>query len=320
MIRILFFLSLLLGLAGANVEAQTWPSRPLRIVVPIPPGGAPDITARVLGDKLGEGLGQPVVVENRPGGNGNVAADIVVHAAADGYTLLLCADSGIVINPHVYATMSFDPLTDLLPVATVASNQFFLAANPGQPFHTFPEFIAYAKKVQPPLAYASGGNGSQHQLTMEMLKQRAGIDLVHVPYRGGAPAATAIIAGEVAVGFAGSSSGTQIKAGQLRALATAAKQRLADFPDLPTIAEFYPGFTNSIWLAVCAPRATPDAVVARLRAEIRKALEAADVKDRFARSGALEPFITTPEEFASLIRADYERYGKVIKDVGVKID
>jgi tripartite-type tricarboxylate transporter receptor subunit TctC len=319
MSRILFFL-LLLGLSAANAEAQTWPNKPVRIVVPIPPGGAPDITARVLGDKLTEGLGQPVVIDNRPGSNGNLAAEIVVHAAPDGYTLLLCADSGIVINPHVYAKMSFDPLTDLLPVATVASSQFFLTANPKQPFKTFPEFIAAAKAADPPLAYASGGNGSQHQLTMEMLKQRTGINLVHVPYRGGAPAATAIIAGEVAVGFAGGSSGTQILAGQLHPLATAAAKRLAAFPDLPTIAEFYPGFTNSIWLAVCGTRGTPAPVVDRLRSEINKALTLPDVKERFSRAGALEPMITTPEEFTSLIRADYERYGKLIKDVGVKID
>ncbi len=310
----------LLLLATAPAVAQTWPAKPIKIVVPIPPGGAPDITARVLGDKLTEALGQPVIVENRPGGNGNVAADLVVHSPADGYSLLLCADSGIVINPHVYAKMSFDPLTDLDHVATVAKNQFFLTANPQQPFHTFEQFIAAAKAANPPLSYASGGNGSQHQLTMEMLKQRAGIELTHVPYRGGAPAATAIIQGEVAVGFAGSSSGTQVRAGQLRALAVTSPQRLPDFPDVPAIAEYYPGFENSIWLAVCAPRGLPEPITARLRQEINAALEQPDVKEKFLRSGALQPFITTPDEFQALIRRDYEKYGKLVKDVGVKID
>lgn len=300
--------------------AQSYPSRPIKLLVPIPPGGAPDIVARVLGQALSEAMGQPVVVENRVGSNGNIASEVTAKAAPDGYTLLLCADSQIVINPHVYNKMPFDPMRDLAHVVSIASNEFFLAANPDAPFRTFQEFIEFAKKANPPLAYASGGNGSQHQLSMEMLKTRAGINLVHIPYKGAAPATTATMAGEVPIEFAGSTAGPQIRAGKLRALAVAGKKRLAGFPDVPTISEFYPGFANSIWLGLCAPKGTPEPVLARLRAEVNKALALPDVKEKFARSGALEPLITTAEEFAAMVKADYEKYGKVVKDVGAKID
>jgi len=312
--------ALSLALLAGNALAQTWPSRPIKILVPIPPGGAPDISARVIGEKLGEAFGQPVIIENRTGSNGNIAAEIMLNSPADGYTLLLCPDSQIVINPHVYEKMSFDPMKDVAHVVSVAANEFFLAANPDAPFKTFQEFIAYAKKANPPLAYASGGNGSQHHLSMEMLKVRAGINLVHIPFKGAAPATTATIAGEVPIEFAGSTAGPQIRAGKLRALAIAGKKRLAAFPEVPTIGEFYPGFANSIWLGLCAPKGLPNAVAARLRNEVNRILTLPDVKEKFARSGALEPLITTPEEFAAMIRADYDKYGKVVKDVGAKVD
>jgi len=202
MIRIL-----LLGLLlSTGVLAQNFPSRAITIIVPIPPGGAPDIAARVLAQKLSENVGQPVVVENRVGANGNIANDLVAKAAPDGHTLGLLADSQITINPHLYKKMPIDTLKDLTPVTPVAVNQFVLTVNPSLPVKTFQEFIEYAKKANPPLAYASGGNGSQHHLTMEMLKLRAGINLVHVPYKGGTPAATATVAGETAAVWSGSCS------------------------------------------------------------------------------------------------------------------
>ena len=309
-----------LMLAIVTALAQPYPSRPIRILVPIPPGGAPDIAARVIGQKLSEALGQPVVVENRPGSNGNIAAEATARATPDGYTLMLCADSQLVINPHLYAKMPFNPLKDLTPVATVVSNEFVLTVNPSLPVKNFPEFIDYARKANPPLNYASGGNGSQHHLTMEMLKARAGINLVHVPYKGGTPAATATVAGEVAAVFAGSSSAPQIKAGRLRAIAVASAVRSAAFPELPTIGEYYPGFSNSIWLALCAPVGMPEPILKRLRAEVNKLLAQPDLKEKFSNAGALEPFITTPAQFAALIRADYAKYGKVVKDVGATAD
>jgi tripartite-type tricarboxylate transporter receptor subunit TctC len=313
-----FFSILLILFSG--VAAAQYPSRPIRLIVPIPPGGAPDIAARVLGQKLSEQMSQPVVVENRVGSNGNIATELVARAAPDGYTLGLVADSQITINPHLYSKMSFDTLRDLTPVSSVASNQFVLAINPSLPVNSFPEFIEYARKANPPLSYASGGNGSQHHLTMEMLKVRAGINLVHVPYRGGAPATTAAVAGEVAAMWAGSSNAAQIKAGRLRALAVSGSKRSVQYPELPTISEFYPGFENSIWLGVFAPTGLPEPVLERLRAEIRRALDSGDVKQRLNSSGGLEPYVLSPGEFAALIRRDYDKYAKVVKDLGVKVD
>jgi tripartite-type tricarboxylate transporter receptor subunit TctC len=229
--------------------------------VPIPPGGAPDISARVVGQRLAELVGQPVVVENRPGSNGNIAMDLIAKAQPDGTTLGLLADSMITINPHLYKEMQTDPIKDLAPVASVVSNQWVLSVNPSVPVKSFKDFIEYARRAKPPLAYASGGNGSIHQLAMEMLKQRAGIDLVHVPYKGGSPATTATVAGEVAAMFSGTSSAGQIKSGKLRALAVTGLHRSEVFPDLPTIAEFYPGYEVTIWLGLFSAAGTPEPVL-----------------------------------------------------------
>jgi len=313
------FAFLVFALAGTGALAQ-YPSRPITVIVPIPPGGAPDIAARVVGHKLSEALGQPVVVENRAGANGNIANELVAKAAPDGYTLGLLADSQVAINPHLYRKMPIDTLRDLTPVHTVAANQFVLTINPSVPAKTFPEFIEYARKANPPLAYASGGNGSQHHLTMEMLKQRAGINMVHVPYRGGAPAATATVAGETAAMWSGSSNASQIKAGRLRALAVSGSKRSPQYPDLPTISEFYPGFENSIWLGLFGPAGIPEATLSRLRTEIKRVLEMPDVRDKLNAAGGLDPYITTPAEFAELVRHDYAKYAKVVKDVGIKLD
>jgi tripartite-type tricarboxylate transporter receptor subunit TctC len=261
-----------------------------------------------------------VVVDNKPAANGNSAAQEVARAPADGHTLLLAADSLITINPHVYSSMPIDTLKDLTPISSLVSNQFVLSINPKLPPQNFKEFIEYAKKANPPLAYASGGNGSQHQLTMEMLKARAGIDLVHVPYKGGSPATTATMAGETAAMFSGTSSAPQIKAGRLRALAVAGARRSPTFPDLPTISEFYPGFENSIWLGLFGPASMPEPVLTRLRAEVRKALESADVKQSLFGKGSLETLILSPEDFNKLIRRDYERFGELIRKLGVKAD
>src|SRR5229473_329807 len=288
-----------------------YPSRPIKLIVPIPPGGAPDISARVIGQRLSELVAQPVVVENRPGSNGNIAMDLVAKSLPDGYTLGLLADSMVAINPHLYKEMQTDPLKDLAPVASVVSNHWVLSVNPSVPVRNFKEFVEYARQANPPLAYASGGNGSIHQLAMEMLKQRASINLVHVPYKGGAPAATATVAGEVAAMFSGTSSAPQIKAGRLRS---------ALFPDLPTISEFYPGYEVTIWLELFAAAGTPEALLAKLHAEVNKLLAETETKARLNAAGGLEAYITTAPEFAALIRRDYDKYGKLVRDVGVKVD
>jgi tripartite-type tricarboxylate transporter receptor subunit TctC len=315
--RVLFLLVLL---AASGAALAQFPSRAITIIVPIPPGGAPDIAARLLGQKLSESLGQPVVVENRAGANGNIANELVAKAAPDGHTMGLLADSQIAINPHLYSKMPIDTLRDLTPIHTVAVNQFVLAVNAQLPVKSFQEFIELAKKSDPPLAYASGGNGSQHHLTMEMLKQRAGIKLLHVPYKGGAPAATATVAGETAAMWAGSSNAPQIKAGRLRALAVSGGKRSAQYPELPTIGEFYPGFENSIWLGLFGPAGIPEPVLTKLRTELKRALEMPDLREKMNAAGGLEPYLTTPEEFQALIRRDYAKYAKVVKDVGIKLD
>lgn len=305
---------------GADAALAQYPSRPIKLIVPIPAGGAPDIAARVIGQKLSELLGQPVVVDNHAGSNGNIAGDMVAKAPPDGYTLLLGQDSLIAINPHLYAKMLFDPLKDLVPVATVAANQFVLAVNPSLPARNFQEFIEYARRTAPPLPYASGGNGSQHHLSMEILKQRAGIDLLHVPFKGGTPATMATVAGDTVAMFAGTSTYSQIKAGKLRALAVTGARRSPEFPDLPTIGEFYPGYEVTIWLGLFAPAGTPEPLLARLRAVVDKALAAPDVRQKLNAAGGLEPFATTPDEFATLIRRDYDKYGKIVKASGIKVD
>src|SRR3954454_19074210 len=269
-------LALLTFLAG-EAQAQQYPTRPVKVLVTIPPGGAPDIAARLLAQRLTETMGQSFFIENRSGANGNVAAEMTAHAEPDGYTLIMAADSLITINPHVYDKMPIDMLKDLLPVASVASNQFFLSVNPSLPVNTVPELVEYARKQKPPLAYASGGNGSQHQLGIEMLKQRAGIDLLHVPYRGGAPAGMATVAGETMVVLAGASNAGLLQSGKLRGLATTGKKRSPMFPDMPSISEFYPGYDLTIWLGVFAPPAPREPIVTKLRSAIQSALAEPDL-------------------------------------------
>jgi tripartite-type tricarboxylate transporter receptor subunit TctC len=314
----------LLGAAGAWPTAalaqSPYPVRSVRILVPSTPGGAPDIAARLIGQYFSDATGQPVVIENRGGANGNLAMIEAVNAAPDGYTLLLGADSYITINPHIYSKLTINPLKDFISVASVASNEFLLAVNPNVPVQTLPELIEYARNAKPPLTYGSAGYGSQHQLAMEMLKRRAGIDLLHVPFRGGTPATAATIAGEVQVLFAGGSSRPQIKAGLLRAVASTGKKRAPDFPALPTVGELYPGFAVEIWLGLFAPAGTPGSTLATLRTMMSSIVMRADFATKLNVSGGLEPLILTSSDFADLIHQDYEKYGRLIKEIGVKID
>jgi len=290
------------------------------LLVPFAPGGGPDIVGRLLAGKLSDALGQPVVVEFRPGSNGNIGGDIVAKSPADGYMLLLCGDGQVAVNPHLYAKMPFNPQKDLAPVASLVSNGFFLAINPSVPAQTFPEFIEYARRANPPLHYASGGNGSQHHLTMERLKARAGIDMVHIPYKSGAPATTATVAGEVAAMMSGTSTAGQIRAGRLRALAFTGPRRSKVLPDAPAIAEFYPDFVMVQWYGLFAPAGTPEPVLARLRVEVNKALVLPDVMEKLRNAGGVKPWITSPEEFAAELRSEYAKCAKLVKEVGAKID
>lgn len=313
-------LGFLLIVLSETLLAQNYPTKPIKLVVVIAPGGGPDVAARVVQPPLSERLGQPIVVENRPGANGNIAGELVARSAPDGYTLLFGHDSGIAINPHVYSKMAFDPLKDLAPVATTIITQLILSVHPSLPVRNFDEFLAFARKARPPLQYASAGNGSQHHLSTEMLKQRAGIDLTHVPYKSGAPAATAAVAGEVPIVMSGASSAPLVKAGKLRAIAVTGHSRLKLFPDVPTIGEFYPGYQVNNWLGIWAPAGTPEPLIARLHAEVNRVLALPEVRERVGAVGGAEPWITTREEFAAVIRRDYDKYARLVRDIGARVD
>jgi tripartite-type tricarboxylate transporter receptor subunit TctC len=313
------------GAALADVSsvawAQTYPSRPIRLIVGNPPGGATDIIARTIGHPLGARLGQNILVEHRPGANGAISAEVVANAAPDGHTILYANNSVLVINPHIYAKSAVNPIDHLVPVGTTVTNQLVLAVNPKVvPVDDFPSFVAFVRNAKSPLFYASIGNGSQHHLAMEMLKQTAGIELTHVPYKGGGPASISVIAGENAVMFGGASVAQHIKSGKLRGLAVSDEKRWATMPELPRIGEFYPGYRVALWHGIMAPRATPQAIIDKLRVELNAVLAMAQVGEALVASGAGEPYITTPEQFTDLMRADYERYGTVIKRIGLKVD
>jgi tripartite-type tricarboxylate transporter receptor subunit TctC len=300
--------------------AQQYPSRPIRVVVSSPPGGAPDIAARLIAEKLGPSLGQTLIVENRPGANGNLAMEVVAKSPPDGYTLMLIADSMVVINPHLYSKMPVDTLKGITPIASVAiTPSFFLTVNPSLPVKNFQEFIEYARAANPPLAYASGGPGSQHQMAMEMLKQRAGINLVHIPYKGGSPAVLATVAGEVAATIAGSSGEIQIRAGKLRGLAATGPTRSPSRPELPTIGEFYPGYQLSAWIGMFGPPGLPEPVLGRLRTDINRLIGSPEAKAMLNPTG-LDPYLTTPQQFIEIIQAEYEKYGNIVRLSGTKLD
>ena len=313
-------LSALVIACTSTALAQPYPARPIRLLVSYPPGGAADLVARAVGLPLAARLGQPVVVENRPGSNGNLAGELVAGANPDGHTLLLGPSALFGINPHLYARTAIDPLKDLAPVASLVSNALLLAANPKLGPRDFRDFVEFARRAKSPLFYASIGNGSEHHLAMEMLKQTAGINLTHVPYKGGGPAALGVMAGDVAAMFGGGSVASLIQSGELRGLAISGRARSPALPDLPSIAEFYPDYEVTLWQGLFAPVGTRPDIVARLRTEVNAVLAQSDVMDKLAAAGSGDPYITTPAEFAARIRADYDKYGKVIAAVGLKVE
>ena len=311
---------LALGLAAIGTSAiAQYPARPIRLLVPNPPGGATDTLARVVGPKLFEALGQAVVIDNRPGANGNLAAEATVRAAPDGHTLFLAADGQIVISPHLYRRLPYDTLKDLAPVASLVSTQMLLAVHPALPVKSVQELVDYARRATPPLSYASIGNGSQHHLTMEMLKSRSGMNLLHVPYKGGGPALIGLFAGEASLMFGGNSVAPHVRSGKLRALAMAGRRNAA-YPGLPALSETYPGLDVNPWLGLFAPAGLPEPVLRKLRSQTSRLLGEPDLHERLRGIGGLDPYVTTPEEFAALIRADYKKYGEAVKASGATID
>jgi tripartite-type tricarboxylate transporter receptor subunit TctC len=314
-------LAAVIAMLASGALAQTYPTRPIRLLVSFPPGGAADIVARLLGQPLSARLGQPVVVENRPGSNGNLAGELAARATPDGYTLLLGPSALFAINPHLYSKMAIDPLKELLPIASLVSNELILAASPTLTVvNDLHDFVALARATKPPLFYGSIGNGSEHHLAMEFLKQQAGINLIHVPYRGGGPAAIGVMAGDVAAMFGGGSVTPLIQAGKLKGLAVSGLRRSPLLPALPPIADTYPGYEVTIWQGLFGPVGMPDPIVTRLRDETNAILAQPDFAEKLAAAGSGDPYITTPEQLLARIRSDHARYGKLIKDAGVTVD
>ncbi len=303
-------------LGAAN--AQQWPARPIRIIVPQSPGGSTDQVARPFGKLLGESLGQSVFIENRPGAGSVVGTDLVAKAAPDGYTLLAVAVS-FAISPSLYKKLPFDPLRDFSPIAMLASFPNVLVVPAPLPVKSVQELIAYAKANPGKLNYGSSGIGSGTHLSMEMFRHMAAIELVHVAYKGGAPAVNALLAGEVQVNLATIATAiSQIKAGKLRALAVSSKARVSVLPDVPTIAESgLPGYEYDSWIGVLAPAKTPRAVVVRLAAEAAKAIHAPEIKALLALEGA-EPVGNSPDEFAAILQTEVARWKKLVDASGIK--
>jgi tripartite-type tricarboxylate transporter receptor subunit TctC len=306
---------------AAYAQAENFPNKQIRIVVPFPAGGATDIAARAIADKMSQNWKQPVVVENRAGAGGNVGSDVVAKSPADGYTLIMGVTGSHAINVSLYSKMPYDPVKDFEPISQVAVVPNVVVVHPSVPAQTLTEFIALAKRNPGKYDYASLGSGTAAHLGMEMLKTSANIFMVHIPYRGSAPAVADLIGGQVQVMMDGLPSALpHVKAGRLRALAVTSQKRSQAAPDLPTIAESgYPGFYADAWSGLFAPKGTPKAVVDKLAGEVRRILALPDVRERFAGLGA-EPVGSTPAEFAQHVQREIDKWAKVVKQSGARAD
>ena len=309
-----------LGLVlGAAAHAQTWPVKPVRIIVPFAPGGGTDIQARLLGKNFFESMGQTFVVENRAGAAGVIGAELGARAPADGYTILFTTAS-LAVNVTLYSKrMKFDPLKELAPVSWITSTPLVLVTHPSVPVKSVKELVALAKRSGA-LNAASNGAGTTSHLSIEMLKQMAGVNATHIPYKGGGPSMVALVSGETDFLFGtGPVAAPQIKAGKVRALAVTTAKRSSTFPDLPTMGSLYPGFESDNWYAMFFPAGTPRPIVDKLNAEIKKALNAADIRDFMPRE-ALDPVASTPEELGAQFRREIERYAKIIRAGNISLD
>ena len=303
----------------AQVAAE-WPTKPIRFIVPYPPGGGTDIIARIVQERLSAALGQPIVIDNRGGAAGNIGTDLAAKAAPDGYTFLFTLSSHT-LNPVVYDKLPFDVEKDFMAVSMVASLPQILTAHPSAPFNDLPGMVAYAQANPGKLNYASVGNGSPSHIAGELLKLKTGIDMVHVPYKGGGPAVTANLGGEVQLMFVSIPPALQhVKAGKLKALGVTTLRRTPAAPEIPTVAEAgVPGFENVTWYGMFAPAKTPQEVIVKLNAQVVKILTNPEMAQRMASQGA-EPRSTTPEELAGFMRVESARWKKVIKAAGIKLE
>lgn len=314
---------LLLALSGfaacANAQLD-YPNKPIRLVVPYVAGGAADITARVIGQKLSESLGQTVIVDNKPGANGMLGTDAVAKAAPDGYTLLLTASGPIVVNPVLYARVPYDPVNDLAPISQITSYQYALAVAASSSFQGIPDLIAAARAKPQSISYGSTGIGGGGHLAGVLFAQITGTDMIHVPYKGAAPALADLLGGQISFNFEPVvTAAPQVKAGKLRAFAVSGPKRAPTLPQLPTMMELgFKGFNITQFQGMFAPAKTDPAIIARLHQEIVKAARSADVVRRLVDEGGNELVAGSPPEFARQIKSDLALYGKLIKDAGVK--
>ncbi|HEX6705616.1 MAG TPA: tripartite tricarboxylate transporter substrate binding protein [Albitalea sp.] len=317
--RILFATAIAALSAGA--WAQTYPSKAIRLVVPFPPGGGTDIIAREISTKLTTTLGWAIVVDNKPGAGGNLGVDAAAKSPADGYTLVLGQTSNLAINPTLYGKLPYDPFKDLVPVSMVATAPLVLVVPAASPFKTVADVVNAAKAKPGEINFASPGNGTVAHLTGELFQKAAGVKLQHVPYKGSNQALTDLMGGQVQTFMSSVPTAlAHIKSGKLRAIAVTSAKRVGDLPQVPTIGESgYKGFDAATWFGVLAPAGTPKEIVAKLNAEINKVLKAPDVQKRIDDEGG-EAVGTTPEQFAQLMKDDFVRWGKVVKESGAKVD
>jgi tripartite-type tricarboxylate transporter receptor subunit TctC len=307
-------------LAGHAHAQDVYPSKPVRLILPFPPGGGTDLLGRLIAERLAAGLGQPVVTENRGGAGGNVGAEAAARAAPDGYTIVLVAPS-LAISPTLYAKLNYDPVKDFAPIAMVASVPNVMLTHPSVPAQTLREFIELAKANPGKLNFGSGGSGTSNHLAGELFNLRTGAKLVHVPYKGVNLAMNGVLAGEVQLVFIGVPvPAPHVKAGRLRALAVVARERSPLLPEVPTAEEAgLPNFDITTWYAILAPAGTPRPVIMRLNAELVKMMQAADMKERLALLGT-DPMTSTPEECAANIRQEIARWGDVVRKAGLRAD
>ena len=306
-----------IGLAPGTAPAQTYPNKTVRIIGPSSPGGGIDATGRILAAALTQSLGQQFVLENRPGAGGMVGTEVAARAAPDGYTLMQTAAAAMVVFPHTFRKLPYDPVRDFAPISLVAHSEYILAVYPSLPVKTVKDLIGLARARPGQIAFSSSGNFGFPHLAGELLKQQAKIGMLHVPYKGGGPAATAILSGEVSLMFGtGPTVVPHAKAGRLRLIATAGDKRSRNLPELPTVAETLPGVEVSAWYGLLAPAGTPRDIIAKLNAETVKALANPKVAQQIANSGA-DAASSSPEEFAALIKTDLARWEKAVKATGL---
>mgnify|MGYP001160520124 CR=1 FL=1 len=316
----LFLLAVAAALLPLAATAQTYPSKPVRLIVPFAPGGATDVIARLTGQKLSDALGQQFVIDNRPGANGNIGTEMAAKAQSDGYTLVMSYDGTLAINPSVYRNMPFDPQKDLVPIANVAQLPLLMVVHPGIAAKTVAEFVALAKASPGKINFSGAGYGSAGHLAAELFRARAGIDIVHVNYKGGGQAVQDLLGGQIQMLMTGLTTVEgHLKAGKLRALAFTSARRMPGAPDVPTFSESgYPVVAYS-WYGILAPAGTPQDIVRKLNADINRILQAPEVRERLTALGT-EPTGGTPEQFAETIKADTARWAKVVADANIRID